>query len=215
LSCESDFVARNELFDKLTADVAGHALRFAGPHTHESAQELNVDALRQDAAITSALGTALTTLRENISLRRATVLGQPNGVVGGYLHNNGTFAALVAARLASNSKDTAVLAKAGDLCARVAQHIVAVDPGMFGDGLRGHAGTHSARRLMSSMFGGVGSDRAWAALTPGDNSVLDKVLQTPYVFDGSKTVARMLQEESRKAGVPQLELTNLVRWVRA
>jgi translation elongation factor EF-Ts len=67
-------------------------------------------------------------LRENISLARAAALRAPGGAVGGYLHNNGSFGALVGAIGAPASEPLQAL------LAKVAQHTVAIDPGLLGLG---------------------------------------------------------------------------------
>jgi translation elongation factor EF-Ts len=85
---------------------------------------LDVEALAKSADISASINTALTTLRENISLARASVLRAPGGAVGGYLHNNGAFGALVGATGAPASE----LLQA--LLAKIAQHSVAIDPGL-------------------------------------------------------------------------------------
>ena len=84
---------------------------------------MDVAAVSQDADTSSAFNTAITTLRENIMFTRGAVLSSPGGAVGGYLHNNGTFGALVGAVGAPASPELQAL------LAKVAQHTVAVDPG--------------------------------------------------------------------------------------
>lgn len=123
MSCETDFVARNEHFVHLTTEVAGFALERA---SHLSGAlgtvSLDVDDVKNFSPVQSALGIALTSLKENIAVQRATVLRVPEGTVGGYLHDNGAFAALVGVTPGRPGLQ--------EFCAKIAQHVVAVDPGL-------------------------------------------------------------------------------------
>lgn len=69
---------------------------------------------------------------QNISLSRVAAVSVPNGTVGGYTHNNGSYGALVAASVPSSASTDSLqgLAKSLD---QIAQHIVAIDPAE-GDG---------------------------------------------------------------------------------
>ncbi len=76
---------------------------------------------------------------QNISIKRATVLQSDHGVLGGYIHTNGSYAAAVEvkAKDAGAVIDAAKLPQLQEFCSKVSQHIVAVDPGeLAGTGLQ-------------------------------------------------------------------------------
>ncbi|KIM82370.1 hypothetical protein PILCRDRAFT_820777 [Piloderma croceum F 1598] len=130
LNCETDFVARNELFGNLAADIAASAAVLAAPLDAEKLPEFGpfpLDLLHDlplishfdvEAEPTRSVGDGIrdtiAKLGENISLRRATALSQPpedrndRGVrVGSYIHGsvnnsrNGRIAALVSLMIRS------------------------------------------------------------------------------------------------------------------
>lgn len=107
LNCETDFVARNELFGALLADISHTAAYMAEINPKTYFRAVSVDAL-QDAPLLSATGTTMTSgtvgsairdlitkVGEKVSLRRATAHAwpaQPSSVGGtriySYLHGS-------------------------------------------------------------------------------------------------------------------------------
>ena len=144
INSETDFVARNELFQELAADVAQSALGVG--LAHEQA-DLSIDVLSatppvsgSSASITEMIGVAVSQLGENLVLRRASVLSVPKGadglapagVVASYVHNAyspnvGKTAAAVAlhSEAASTDEGKAQLHALGQ---KLAMHVVAAQP---------------------------------------------------------------------------------------
>ena len=134
LNSETDFVARNEIFQELCSSVARTALGVA-PASGDAMQEVDTAALGASQlgdgqSVTEALGVAVSQLGENLVLRRACLLSPPasGGVVAGYVHNayaknvGKTAAAVV---LASSAADTAALRALGE---KLSMHVVAATP---------------------------------------------------------------------------------------
>jgi elongation factor Ts len=144
LNSETDFVARNAIFQELALGVARSALGLDAPTTAASA-ELDITSVSQasldgksmaDAdvasatSVTEALGIAVSKLGENIVLRRACLLTPPaaGGLVCGYVHNTyapdvGKTAAAVV--LQSAATDVEALRSLGQ---KLAMHVVAASP---------------------------------------------------------------------------------------
>ncbi|EJD54403.1 hypothetical protein AURDEDRAFT_52077 [Auricularia subglabra TFB-10046 SS5] len=129
LACETDFVARGEMFNKLAADIAHTAAFFAEPLGSEPAfkpfpVETLVDApcLAQSESapsassrtITDAIREVVAKVGENVALRRAvTITGDPSSqlyTIGSYVHgavpdfpSAGRISCLTALRLSGHS----------------------------------------------------------------------------------------------------------------
>lgn len=137
ISSETDFVARNEIFQRLAVDVARTALAQAAPAAQGGAVDvletevLGASALAGGAtSVSDALGHAVGTLGENLVLRRACVLrpAPEGGALVGYVHNSysegvGRTAAAVSLRSATPKVD-----ELRALGQKLAMHVVASKP---------------------------------------------------------------------------------------
>ena len=81
VNAETDFVARNEGFQKLVTDIAGVSLSTDGSVEAISSADL------EGKSVADAITSAIATIGENMSLRRAVVLEVSQGVVASYVHN--------------------------------------------------------------------------------------------------------------------------------
>ncbi len=121
VNSETDFVARNEQFQGLVKMVAHAAFKTGS----------DVEAIKAakagEATIGDAISSAIATIGENMTLRRAAVLSVPQGVVGSYLHNAvseglGKIGVLVALESAGDKDVVAALAR------QIAMHVAATNP---------------------------------------------------------------------------------------
>ena len=139
VNTETDFVARNAVFQELAEAVARSCLALPAPAgegglpREVDVATLGASTLASGAAdalsVSDALAVAMTQLGENIVVRRACLLPTPaRGLIASYVHNQyspnlGRIGAAVA--LASEATDTAALQKLGlQLC----MHVVASSP---------------------------------------------------------------------------------------
>jgi len=148
LGCGSDFVARNEMFVDLGDEIAAHLI--GGSFNTTSCIEggnvvykaCNVDpaSLAEEVVasgenVGSMIGGIVAQIGENIQLQRGcTIELESSGILGRYIHNHGTFGCAVGlgsvADCGGNGESNVALAN------KVAQHIVAMDPG-FSYGISG------------------------------------------------------------------------------
>ena len=123
INAETDFVARNENFQELVRSVAALAIDHGG-----SIDDLAATAFPGGAGSVSEKITALvSTIGENIQLRRCAALTVENGIVATYIHGAsapelGRIAVLVALE---SSGDEAKLSALGK---QIAMHIAAAQP---------------------------------------------------------------------------------------
>ncbi len=122
----------------------------------------------------------------------------PNGTVGGYTHNNGSYGALVAAEASTQDKEALQqLARSLD---QIAQHIVAIDPAE-GDGAA------EPLKYLLTQVGLRPRSCCCAASSPSH------FLQ-PYVLDSKQTVGDKLAKDSKAAKIDSVHLTDYTRWRR-
>ncbi|MAM93503.1 translation elongation factor Ts [Parvibaculum sp.] len=123
VNSETDFVARNEQFQKMVSDIAAIALANNGDFDKLLAAEFPGTSKSVQDHVTEMVGT----IGENMNVRRAGYISVSEGVVSAYVHNQvapglGKIGVLVG--LESNG-DKAKLAELGR---QIAMHIAATNP---------------------------------------------------------------------------------------
>ncbi len=103
VNCETDFVAKNEDFQRLVVDLAARSLKVA-------------DLIKDAEGI---VNDKIATIGEKIAIRRVAVL-EGGDVYGGYLHMGGVIGALVELKGANDSHK--------DLARDIAMHVAAAAP---------------------------------------------------------------------------------------
>ena len=208
VNSETDFVARNDMFQGLVKMIAGVALDVG----------TDVEAIRKAKAgshtIAEDIDTTIAKIGENITLRRAAGLKVGQGAVASYVHNQvfdglGKIGVLVA--LESTGK-VDELAAFGRL---LAQHVAAANPQAL-----------DPSGLDPSLLArekDVLSEKAKAQGKPAN--VIDKIVESglktfykevclhdqAFVFDDKKSVAQALKEAEGKVGGP-IKIAGYVRF---
>ena len=203
LNSETDFVSRNEEFVKLAENLAHQVMKDSAVNAvvhngHESPLLAQPWHAGGGSSVSDVVKEASARTGENIVLRRfARFAGE--GAVGGYVHHNGKFAALVEIGGASNEV-------AQRLAKTIAEHVVGVSPvpvAVSRDEVAPEL-VEKERRIFA--------DQAKASGKP-DNIVekmvtgrIDKyykevaLLEQPWVRDETKTIRDLLKEAGREAG---------------
>ena len=122
VNSETDFVARNEAFQQIVANVAKVALAYGETEAVAKARYPG-----SDKTVTETIKDAVGTIGENLSFRRSTKLKVGQGAVATYIHNAvadnlGKLGVLVAIETAGDA------AKAGAFARQVAMHVAATNP---------------------------------------------------------------------------------------
>lgn len=123
VNSETDFVARNEQFQKMVSNIASKALETDGDVEKLAATQYSGSDKSVSEFITETVGT----IGENMSLRRTAKLSVSKGVVASYMHNAvapglGKIGVLVALE---SEGDTEKLTEIGR---QVAMHVAATSP---------------------------------------------------------------------------------------
>ena len=208
VNSETDFVARNDFFQGLVKMIA-HAALTAGT---------DVEALRSahagSATIADAIASAIATIGENISLRRAASLEVAPGGVYSYVHNQvseglGKIGVLVALKSRGKPDQLAALGR------NLAMHVAASQPQALDA-----AGLDPA---VVAREKDVLADKARQQGKPAE--VIDRIvelglktfykevclLDQVYIHDPGKSVAQALKEAQATAG-DTVEVAGFVRY---
>ncbi|MBL4645646.1 MAG: elongation factor Ts [Rhizobiales bacterium] len=127
VNSETDFVARNDQFQALVKNISDIALSSDGTVAAIAAAKYG----DEGKTVADTIVTAIATIGENISLRRADKLSVDNGVIASYVHNSvapnlGKIGVLVALE---TTGDKEAVAAGGKM---IAMHIAATNPMALG-----------------------------------------------------------------------------------
>jgi elongation factor Ts len=208
VNSETDFVARNDLFQGLVRMIAQVALDVGADVERIKAAKVG------DATVADALSSAIATIGENMTLRRAAELSVAQGVVASYVHNSvseglGKIGVLVA--LNSTGKDDELMA----LGRLVAMQVAASNPQAIDASGLDPAVIAREREVIADKARAQGKAE----------KVIDKIVESglksyykevclldqPYIHDPSKTVSQALKEAEKKVGAA-VEVTGFKRY---
>ena len=122
LNSETDFVARNEVFQSVAETVCGIAIEKNGDL--EAIKNANYPG---GGSVTDQLTHQIATIGENMNLRRSCVLGVDTGIICSYIHNAvkpnlGKIGVLVALESTAGSQQLETLGK------QISMHVAAANP---------------------------------------------------------------------------------------
>ena len=201
INSETDFVARNDVFQDLVRKVAGIALENGGDLAALSDAPFPGAGVKVGEQISNLVGT----IGENMTLRRAAALSVPAGVVASYAHSAvapglGKIGVLVA--LESTGKKE-VLAELGRM---LAMHVSFADPQALDPSGLDKQVVARERDIMT--------EKAKASGKPPN--VIEKIvesslktyykevalLEQAYIHDTAKSVSQVLKEAAATVGAP-------------
>jgi len=208
VNSETDFVARNDLFQgvvKMVADVALDA-------------GANVDkilaAKTGGITINEAIADTIAKVGENMSLRRAAELSVGKGTIGSYVHNAvsdglGRIGVLVALESTGKNDELKAFGR------MVAMHVASANPQAIEPSGLDAAAIEREKAVLS--------DKAKAQGKPAN--VIDKIVESGlktfykevclldqgFIFDDKKSVAQAVKEAEAKAGAP-IKIAGFVRF---
>lgn len=210
LNAETDFVAKNEKFQQLIADLTNIALNFTG--TLEDFKQSTYP--NTSSTISDIISQNIAVIGENLNLRRIKHLSVQQGLVTTYVHNAvaegmGKIGVLVA--LESNIPSD----KLGALGKQIAMHIAASNPEAL-----------SVDQLDATL---VEKEKAFvreqALATGKPPAVIDKMiegrirkfyeevvlLEQTFILDGKTTISQMVASASEQLG-GNIKITGFVRY---
>jgi elongation factor Ts len=209
VNSETDFVARNDHFQGLVKMIADVALN-AGSEDIEAINAAKAGSM----TVADAVSSAIATIGENITLRRAAFLSVGQGVVASYMHNQvsdglGKIGVLVALE---SSGDAGELAGIGR---QVAMHIASANPLAIDASGVDPAVVKREKDILADKFRQQGKPEAMIEkITESGLKTFYKeqtLLEQPFIFDDKKSVAQALKEAEGKVGGP-IKVTRFARF---
>ena len=212
VNSETDFVARNDVFQATVREIAKLALTTGG----DSARLGGMSIPSAGKSVTDHLQELVGKIGENLSLRRTAMLSVSDGVVAGYVHNSvvpdlGKIGVLVAVE---STGDKAKLAEIGR---QVAMHVAATNPLAL-----------TAEQIDPEVVArerAVFLEQAQQQSKGKPANVLEKMvegrlqkffkesvlLKQIFVVDGENTVEQAVKNAEAAAGAP-IKITGFVRY---
>jgi elongation factor Ts len=208
VNSETDFVARNDLFQKLVRDIAQVALKVGA----------DVDAVKaakvENGTVDEAIANAIATIGENMTLRRAAALGVGSGVIGQYVHNTiseglGKIGVIVALESGGKSDELTALGR------QIAMHVASANPlALEPSGLDPEV-VKREKDVLADKYKQQGkpANVIEKIVESGLKTYYKEVclLDQGFIFDPSKTVSQALKEAEGKVGGP-VKVTGFVRY---
>jgi len=208
VNSETDFVARNDLFQGLVKMIAQVALD-AGTDV----AKINA-AKAGSVSVAEAISDTIAKIGENMTLRRAAALSVTKGVVASYVHNFvtdglGKIGVLVGLESTGKTDELAALGR------MVAMHVAASNPQAVDSTGLDPAAVAREKNVLA--------DKAKASGKPAN--VIEKIVESGlktyykevclldqvYAIDPSKSVAQALKQAESSVGAP-IKVTGFVRY---
>ena len=208
VNSETDFVARNDHFQGLVKMIAHAALK-TGPDL-EAIKAAPVGA----STIGEAVASAIATIGENMTLRRAAALSVGQGRVASYVHapisdGLGKIGVLVALESTADADELASLGR------KLAMHVAASNPQALDPSGLDPAVVARERDVLAEKFRAQGKPEnvIGKIVESGLKTFYKEVclLDQAYIHDPAKTVAQALKEAEGRVG-GAIKVTGFVRY---
>jgi elongation factor Ts len=208
VNSETDFVARNDLFQGLVKMIANVALDVGADVEKIKAAKTGSKTIADDITETVAK------IGENMTLRRAAGLSVSQGTIGSYVHNAvidgaGKMGVLVALESTGKADELAALGR------QLAMHVAAANPQAVDPAGLDPATVTREKGVLAEKFKAQGKPAAMIEkiVESGLKTYYKEVclLDQAYIHDDKKNVAQALKEAEGKVGGP-IKVTGFVRY---
>lgn len=207
VNSETDFVARNEKFQAMVADIAKLALNAGG----DSEKLKTAKFPGSQHAVAEYVAEMVATIGENMGVRRTASLKVKDGVIGSYVHNQaapglGKIGVLVALESTGNKEELSAFGRL------LSMHVAATNPVAMD--LAGVPPETLAREkaILEEKNAGKPANVLEKIIASGLKTYAKEncLLEQAYVHDGTKSVTQVLGEVGNKAGA-SVKLLGYVR----
>jgi len=201
VNSETDFVGRNEQFQKFVATVTRLALDNGGDLAKVAAAPFPGSSRDVQGELTNMIAT----IGENMSLRRAASLSVSDGVVVAYTHNAvapdlGKIGVLVALESSGDKASLAALAK------QLAMHVAATNPQSLTVAELDQAAIERERGVLTEKASQAGktADIVAKMVEGGLRKFHQEVvlLEQAFVIDGKTKVSKVVDDAAKQVGAP-------------
>ncbi|HKV15241.1 MAG TPA: translation elongation factor Ts [Reyranella sp.] len=201
VNAETDFVGRNQQFQKFVSAVGRIALEQGGDIAKVAASPFPGTGRDVQAELTNLIAT----IGENMTLRRAASLAVSDGVVAAYTHNTvapdlGKIGVLVAVESSGDKGKLAPLAK------QLAMHVAATNPQSLTVADLDNAVVERERAVLAEKAGqsGKAADIVAKMVEGGLRKFHQEVvlLEQAFVMDGKTKVSKVVDDAAKQVGAP-------------
>ncbi|CAN5158677.1 translation elongation factor Ts [soil metagenome] len=205
---ETDFVARNELFQNAAKSFAEKGLE------HHTLEALHGAELEAGKTVQDEVTNLIATVGENMQLRRAARLSVDEGVVASYVHNAvapglGRIGVLVA--LHGGGDKTALR----ELGRKIAMHVAATAPLSLNTDDLDPAAVEKERQVLTEKAKEDGKpENMIAKIVEGQINKFQKdvvLTKQPFVMNPDVTIEQLVADTGKELGAPGLHLAGFVR----
>jgi elongation factor Ts len=208
VNSETDFVARNDLFQGLVKMIAQVALDVGADVEKIKAAKVG------SVTVETAIADAIATIGENMTLRRAAVLEVGQGVVSSYVHGAviegaGKMGVIVALESAGKTDELAQLAR------QLAMHVAAANPQALDPSGLDPELVKREKDVLADKYRQQGKPEnvIQKIVESGLKTFYKEVclLEQSFIHDDSKSVAQAVKEAEGKVGAP-VKIAGFVRY---
>jgi elongation factor Ts len=208
VNSETDFVARNDLFQGLVKMIANVA------HDVGADVEKIKAAKAGGATIADSISETVAKIGENMTLRRAAALSVGKGAIGSYIHNAvsdglGKMGVLVALESPGSADELVALGR------QLAMHVASANPLAVDPSGLDPAVVQREKDVLADKFKQQGkpANMIEKIVESGIKTFYKEVclLDQPFIFDDKKSVTQALKEAEGKVGGP-IKVTGFVRF---
>jgi elongation factor Ts len=208
VNSETDFVARNDLFQGLVKMIANVALD-TGPDI-----EKILAARVGDRTIADAISETIAKIGENMTLRRAAGLSVGKGVVSTYMHNSpdaglGRIGVIVTLESTGKTDELNAIGR------MVAMHVASANPQAVDPSGLDVTTIEREKDVLADKAKSQGkpANVVEKIVESGLKTFYKEVclLEQPFIFDDKKSVAQALKESEGKVGAP-IKVGGFVRY---
>jgi elongation factor Ts len=199
VNAETDFVGRNEVFQKFVAETARIALDNGGDMTKIATAPFPGTGRDVQGELTNLIAT----IGENMSLRRAAALSVSDGVVAAYMHNKvapdlGKIGVLVALESTGDKTKLEAIAK------QLAMHVASANPRSLTVADLDKALVERERGVLAEKAGqsGKAADIITKMVEGGLRKFHQEVVlvEQLFIFDGKTRVSKVVDEAAKHVG---------------
>jgi elongation factor Ts len=208
VNSETDFVARNDLFQGLVKMIADVALT-----TGTDVQKILAGRVG-DRTVAEAITETIAKVGENMTLRRAASVSVGKGVVASYVHNSvidglGRIGVIVGLESTGDADELKAFGR------MVAMHVASANPQAIEPSGLDAATVERERNVLAEKFKAQGkpANVIEKIVESGLKTFYKEVclLDQGFIFDDKKSVAQAVKEAEGKVGAP-IKVTGFVRY---
>jgi elongation factor Ts len=208
VNSETDFVARNDLFQGLVKMIADVALDVGAEVEAIKAAKIG------SVTVADAIAETIAKVGENMTLRRAASVSVGKGAIGSYVHNSvidglGKLGVIVALESSGKADELVSLGRL------IAQHVAAANPQAIEPSGLDPALVAREKDVLAEKFKAQGkpANVIEKIVESGLRTFYKEVclLDQPYIREPDKNVAQVLKEAEKTVGAP-IKITAFVRY---